>query len=165
MDRVLGHRIVSLSAFLAADTILLYAPIQSEPNLLSVAEAAFRQQKQVAFPRCQTDTCTLRFYLVHSLSELTVGAFGIVEPREGCQELLPQQTQCSLCIVPALAYDRSGFRIGYGKGYYDRFLPHFSGISMGAVYSTLLLETLPKEPTDQRVEWIVTEKEVRRVHG
>ena len=101
----------------------------------------------------------MTFHFVSDLSELTTGNYGIPEP--------PAENPCysgesALCVVPALSYDRLGHRIGYGGGYYDRFLSTFTGESCGFVYRELLAPALPREPHDMAVSYIITEKEVLR---
>ncbi|MBP3370790.1 MAG: hypothetical protein J6L85_08565 [Clostridia bacterium] len=63
----------------------------------------------------------------------------------------------TICIVPALAIDRDGYRLGYGKGYYDRFLCDFEGVSIVPIHSSLVCERLPRNNTDIQVKIIVTE--------
>lgn len=161
-DESLGNRICALPAFREADTILLYYPVKGEPNLLSVAKRTIDAGKQIAFPVCDPTTHVMRFAAVSTPDDLPPGAYGIPEPPPDSRILTKQDYSRTLCIVPALAYDKRGFRVGYGAGYYDRFLSDFDGVCVGAVYSALLYDTLPTEPTDRAVAWIITEKEVRR---
>lgn len=63
----------------------------------------------------------------------------------------------ALCLVPGLAFDRAGYRLGYGKGYYDRFLAAHAVKAVGLCYEELLLTQVPRQPLDQRVGWLVTE--------
>jgi len=138
-----------------ADTVLLYCATRGEPDLSSVAENALKSQKKVAYPISRTDTCTLDFKEIFSLNDLFEGAYGIFEPSDSAQTaILTEQT---LCIVPALSVDQNGFRLGYGKGYYDRFLSTFIGTSACAVWSELLSKELPTDDTDIPIDIIITE--------
>ena len=127
-------------------------------SLLPLAEQALRLGKRIAFPLCHPKTHKMTFHAVDTLGELTVGAYGIPEP----DHHLPTVTANArtLCIVPALSFDRFGYRLVYGGGYYDRFLSEFAGISVGLVYEALCVEELPRDRYDERVDLIITEKGV-----
>ncbi len=143
--------------FLSAHTILLYYPLAGEPDLLPLVEIAFSLGKRVAFPISDPKTCTLSFRLVSSLSKLSQGAYGILEPPKDASPI--ETDPSTLCVVPALSFDRFGFRLGYGKGFYDRFLSDFPGKSVGLIDSRLLSDILPRDEYDQRVDLIITERE------
>ena len=159
-DIAIIKRIAASEIFKNAQELLLYAPIGTEINLLPLARAAQMQGKRIAFPRCDTATNTLRFYYLQPNARLCAGAYGIPEPPADAP--LCQPTERSVCIVPALTFDLSGSRLGYGKGYYDRFLSQFPGIAIGAVYSSLLVRRVPTEPHDLPVSFVFTEIGVRK---
>ena len=146
---------VGLSAFSDAEAILCYYPIRGEPNVLPLAEHAIRLGKKVAFPISHIKERQLSFHEIKSLSDLTTGAYKIPEP----SEMLPEITDFSkaLCIVPALAFDVRGVRLGYGGGYYDKFLSTFNGTAIGLAYNDFYVNKLPSEPHDAMVSIIVTE--------
>jgi 5-formyltetrahydrofolate cyclo-ligase len=137
------------------DILLLYFPTRSEPDLTPLAEIAWHDGKQVAFPISRTDSLTLDFRVVSSLDELCEGAYGIREPDGDAEETIV--TDRTLCVVPALAIDRDGYRLGYGKGYYDRFLASFCGLSIGIVFSDFLVGELPHGKYDIATDMIITE--------
>lgn len=141
-----------------ADVWLLFYPIKNEPDLLAFAEYLLSVGKQVAFPISLTDTCRLDFRHVDSLSQMKAGAYGIPEPPECCRKV--ENFDGAMCIVPALSYDTRGFRIGYGKGYYDRFLSRHKPTTVGICYSSLMTDRLPTDPTDIPVDMIITESGV-----
>ena len=155
-NRLLCEQILTLPCYQKAQILLAYDPIADEPDLRPVVEHALSVGKTVAFPVCDPETCTMCFRAVRSLDELSVGTYGICEPSETCPEILDFSD--ALCLVPALAFDRSGFRIGYGKGYYDRFLAAHPTDTLGATYSVLIVDSLPCEPTDRAVSTLLTER-------
>jgi len=158
LDEALVAKALATEAYRNADLLLLYAPLSDEPNLLALADAAWRDRKQVAFPISHTETHTLTFHTIASLAELREGSYGIMEPsREAPIATLTSKT---LCIVPALAFDREGYRLGYGGGYYDRLLSDFSGHTLGLFYHKFLKNHLPRGEYDRAVELLITEKEV-----
>ena len=152
--------IIALDEFKNSDTILLFYPLGNEPDLLKVMDSATRLGKKVAFPISFPETSTLEFHEVASLSKMSVGTYGIAEPPADAP--IPPLTKNTLCIVPALAVDRRGYRIGYGKGYYDRFLACFDGISLCAVFDGFLCRSLPTEATDIPLDILITETGVIR---
>ena len=125
LDDAICAELISLACFSFADTVLLYSPIGSEIDLAPVAEAALARGKRVAYPVCNTADSTLTFRYVADPSELTAGSYSIGEPSSSAEAFGGEEN--SVCIVPALSFDRGGFRLGYGKGFYDRFLADFNG--------------------------------------
>ncbi|MBO5938546.1 MAG: 5-formyltetrahydrofolate cyclo-ligase [Clostridia bacterium] len=158
LDQALVAHTLTTKEFERAHTIFLYAPLSDEPNLLPLAEEAWKLGKQVAFPISHTDTHTLSFHTVKSFTELCEGAYGISEPPPSAQTVIA--TKDTLCIVPALAFDRHGFRLGYGGGYYDRLLVGFQGITLGLFYHEFLQNELPRGIYDRAVDLLITEKGV-----
>lgn len=156
LDEALCEALLRLPEFETCRLLLCYYPVRGEIDLLPLARHAWALGKQVAFPVSHTEDCTLTFHKVGSLDELVAGAYGIPEPRES----VPHATDFTdaLCLVPALSFDRDGYRLGYGKGYYDRFLSEFHGRSVGLVYSRFLRDRLPRNETDHAVDRILTEK-------
>ena len=157
-DARLFETLTSLACFKTADTLLAYYPVRGEVGLISIVEEALRLGKKVAFPISDKESLTLDFRIISSLSELKEGGYDIPEPPKTAKKLT--NTATALCIVPALAFDRDGFRLGYGKGYYDRFLAGFDGITVGLAYSEFLADEVPALENDVRVDLIITEKEV-----
>ncbi len=154
-ENALCHGIETLSEYQNADLLLLYFPTKSEPDLCSLARRALTDGKKIAFPISNTDNYTLSFREINGIDELSVGAYGIPEPHQS--SIPAHHTERTLCIVPALAVDMHGYRLGYGKGYYDRFLKSFNGVTVCAVFSALVCEELPRIDTDIPIKIIVTE--------
>ncbi len=152
----LCHRVLESAWFRGAETVLVYCAIPPEPDLEPVLEAALGQGKTLLLPRCEADgIMTAR--LVRDLAELQRGAYGIREPRPGAPEFPPEQIQ--LILTPGVAFDRRGGRLGRGKGYYDRFLQKTNGMTVGVCYGAGLLDQVPMEPHDRRMDAVVTEYE------
>ena len=156
MDRDIAAGIIDSPLFKNASMLLIYAPLDSEINLLPVAHVARKRGMPIAFPRCDKETNTMQFYILPEGQKLIPGAYGIPEPPEDAPVCTPDER--ALCIVPALSYDLSGNRIGYGKGYYDRYLATFPGVTVGVAYAPMLLKGAPIEPHDKPVDWLFTER-------
>lgn len=155
-DAALVREIANHPAFLAADALLLYAPVKGEPDLLALFEAARARGICCGFPRCEGKVMT--FHRVDALSALEEGRFGIPTPPKEAPVLLPAPN--TLCILPALAATKSGERLGYGGGFYDRYLSQHSPYPLLGIYQALLTDHLPTEPTDKRARAVITEKGV-----
>ena len=153
-SREICTQILQSPVYQGVSCVLLYAATEHEIDLSAVARDAWEKGKTVAYPRCLDKAGHMAFFVVDSPARLEKGSFGIPEPSGDC---LPwQQTADALCVVPALAVDTFGNRLGYGKGYYDRFLADYSGVSVCAVYDCGTAETLPTDEHDLPVEYIVT---------
>jgi 5-formyltetrahydrofolate cyclo-ligase len=155
LDRAIVERIAASKEFKAANKLLLYAPHGSEINLLPLVRLARKIGKTVAFPRCDVEHTTMRFYVLEPDARLVRGAYGIAEPAPDAPLCEPDAH--TLCILPGLSFDTRGNRIGYGKGYYDRFLADFTGMTVGAVYEQLLSDVIPTEEHDLPVQALFTE--------
>ena len=152
--------LISTKEFSRADKILLYYPVKSEADPLPLIEIAFELGKKVAFPKCNKDDLTMRFFEISSRNDLSLGAYNIPEPKEDLDKLVCDER--TLCVVPALLYSRDGHRLGWGKGYYDRFLADFGGASVGFTYDGFVVDELPYGEHDRRLDMIITEKGVYR---
>lgn len=135
--------------------ILTYVSTASEISTRLLISQLLSMDYQVAVPRIKKER-QMDFYQIHSLNELQTNRYGILEP-SGAKSSL-RSTDDSICIVPGLAFDVYGGRLGYGGGYYDLFLHNYSGISIGLVYHSFLYKNLPFEAHDQRVDYMITEK-------
>lgn len=153
-DSALCERFLASEEFLSCDSLLAYYPIRNEIDVLPIVEKAFSMGKRVAFPKCQKDGA-MDFYYVNSIMDLEDGAYGIKEPKESCE--LFSGREKSLCILPALAFDRAGYRLGYGGGYYDRFLFRFNLTTVGLVYEEFLFDELPKDEHDKKASMLIKE--------
>ncbi len=163
LDRRILQAIQGSPAFRRANKIFLYAPVKSEINLFPLAFAAQKAGKRIAFPRCDTETEQMQFFELLPGKKLILGAYGIPEPPADAPLCKPDEH--TLCILPALTCDPFGYRLGYGKGYYDKYLTTFGGTTVCAVYEGLLSPTLPHEAHDIPAQFICTEKGVRRAKG
>ncbi len=152
--------LIGTREFAAARIIGLYAPVHNEVETAEVMREALASGKTVLFPT----VCSggLEFRKVADPSELRKGAFGIPEPCPLCPVHSPEEAD--LIVVPGVAFDIDGRRIGYGKGYYDRALHHLEGNGrlVGLCYDFQVIQEIPGEPHDVRMDMIITERRVIR---
>lgn len=154
----------SLVSFRHAEIILLYAPIKSEINVMPIMKEALARGKKVAFPKCNTEERTMKFHFVTSEKDLEVCAYGIREPKEELPVYDPETTIGSaVCYLPGIAFDAYGYRLGYGKGYYDKFLNKYKGSSIGLTYTELITNSLPKGRFDRPCDIMLTEKGIKQL--
>lgn len=154
----------SLASFRHADIILLYAPIKSEIDVMPILHEALAKGKRVAFPRCNTEERTMKFHFVSSEGDLSPCAYGIREPKEDLPVYDPESTQgIAVCYVPGLTFDIYGYRLGYGKGYYDKFMNKFTGCTIGLTYTELISQSLPKGRYDRHCDIMLTEKGIKQL--
>ena len=150
------ERIRRLDIFADAKRIGLYHAWPDEPDLARLVRE-YVQTKQLFIPRVEGDD--IAFYAYTGEADLEAeGAYGIAEPTaDAATAILP--SSLDLLLVPGVAFDRKGSRMGRGKGYYDRFLPATQARLIGVTFSYRLLEELPTDPWDRPMDGVITESE------
>lgn len=161
-DKKIFDRLTASITYRHSNEILLYASVGSEIDTWRIFDAAIKAGKKVAFPLCFEDN-TMKYYYVNSRDDLETGSFGILEPKKGLEEYSPQSL--SLCVVPGIVFDKEGYRIGYGKGFYDRFLSTFPGVKVGLVYSNMIVPKVPRGRFDKHVDILISERGVNAVNA
>ena len=160
-SRAAQHRLLSLDEYAKAECIAIYAPAHNETDTSLILSTAFQAGKRVLYPAVCGEHMVFRH--VEQVEELQEGAFGILEP---CQTGTDHQAdEADLIVVPGVAFDLSGHRVGYGKGFYDRFLQHPGHCAhlVGLCHDfQLVVEPLPIDAHDIAMEIIVTDKRVIR---
>ncbi len=154
-DDAITRCILENTSFLRSAGVLLYCPVGSEINVFPLLQVARSRGIPVGFPVCIPETRTLKFLRLFPNMLMRGGLFGIpVPPPEAPEMDLSRDT---FCVVPALAYDARLHRLGYGGGYYDRFLAAFPGVSAGVAYRENLLATVYAEEHDIPVSVLATD--------
>jgi 5-formyltetrahydrofolate cyclo-ligase len=154
--------LMSLEQFARAGCVALYAPTHNETDTAGILEAAFAAGKKVLYPAVCGDRIVFR--QVEGLQSLAQGTFGILEPCPTGIDLHADEPD--LIVVPGVAFDLSGHRIGYGKGYYDRFLQHPGRTAhlVGLCHDFQLIgEAIPAEVHDIRMEIVVSDRRIVHV--
>ena len=173
-EAAIYEALFSLPAWREASVICGYISVRGELNTRPILERAALEGKTVALPVTITDTregrMIFRALPGGDLGRLAPARFGIPEPDEGCLTLTNTEFTRALVLVPALAFDGDGYRLGYGGGYYDRFLQGLSeaGIpvtTVGLAYGVCVTNTLPHEIHDIPVHFIIDERRIISTHG
>lgn len=161
LDSEIQSRLLSLREYSQADTVFTYLSKELEVDTLAIVQAAWANQKRVAVPRCIPGTRDMEFYYIRSWQDLERASFGVMEPIvQQCEKVTDESR--GFCLVPGFSFDVQGYRLGYGGGYYDRFLSRFGGFTVGVCYSFCVQWNLPHGYYDRSVDLLVTEKYVRR---
>lgn len=138
-----------------AETVLLYMSIKKEVDTHSLSQKVFSDKKAVALPVSFPDG-KMTFRYITQETSLTCGNFSVPEPPKSAPEY--KYSEKTLCIVPGIAFDRKGYRLGYGKGYYDRYLASSRVFTVGFCFDEVFTEELPHESTDIACDAIITQK-------
>ena len=163
-DESIFRNLISLPEYASAETILAYASLEDEISTDRLVEYSLSAGKRVALPKCADREGNMDFYVINSLSDLKKGYFGIREPdAEKCEKL--EDFSSSLLIAPGLLFDRGGYRLGYGGGYYDKFIKNFSFISVGLCYNSFIIKEIARENHDEFVDIIISENEIIYCNG
>lgn len=162
MDGKIGARFAALKEYRSAPVVYTYVSKPLEVDTLRLIERALADGKRVAVPRCLPETLGMEFYEIASVGDLAPGCYGVLEPVAG-KSRPARECAGALCIVPGLSFDSQGYRLGYGKGYYDRFLANFTGVTVGLCYSGCTRWNLPHGYFDRPVDILITEKYIRRI--
>lgn len=160
-DIMIFQRITALYQYKNSDIIFTYVSKSIEVDTVELIKKALSDGKRVAVPRCIDGTREMDFYFIKSVNDLEKGSFGVLEPKTDVCEKVTDFSK-GLCIVPGMSFDTGGYRLGYGKGYYDRFLSKFNGKTAGVCYSCCVKWNLPKGKYDRPVDILVTEKYIRK---
>lgn len=163
-DNAIKEYFISLKKSHNISVFLVYVSFRDEVDTKELIEYLLSGGSKVAVPRCY-DNGRMEFFVISSLENLRTSAYGILEPEDD-ERFRVTDFEDSLCIVPGLAFDSSGMRIGYGGGYYDRFLEkHENVISVGFCYDLLIEKSVLTEKHDRKVDYIITEKGIMRTNG
>ncbi len=155
-DSAILQQFRGLSEYRNASLILAYVSYSSEVDTHALIEQALRDGKRVGVPRCAEEH-KMHYLEIQSFDDLEPGYKGILEPSARLATPLTAEDMAgALCLVPGLAFDPLGFRIGYGGGYYDRFLAKFDGTKVALARPNQLAdEPLPTDQYDIPVDYVV----------
>lgn len=162
-DKHIENKLFSLKEYKKAKKILIFSSIQNEPNTKRIITKSIINDKLVALPICDKETKSLNFYKINSINDLHIGYYSILCPKN--QNLIVDNFYDTICVVPGLAFDKNGNRLGRGVGYYDRFFAQHTVYSIALTYDRFLFDNIPNEPHDIKVNKVITERRIINLKG
>ena len=166
----IARKVIALEVFQKSNKVLLYEPIKSEVGTLEILQEAYRLSKDVYYPRVLGEQ--MEFYRVDETTEFEISAYGIREPKpESTVVYEPGEKDMAFVIIPGAVFDMEGNRIGYGGGYYDKYLHGLASVvpeenicKVAVAYECQIVEigNIETESHDVQVDYIVTEERTVR---
>ena len=170
-DRTLANEkifenLINLIEIENADYILTFISFGSEPDTLKFAEYILSNGKKLAAAKCTSEKGVMNFHLIKSLDDLEKGSYGIPEPKNDIPFLSDEEIDKNkvLCIVPGYSFSEKGYRLGYGGGYYDRFLSEHKNVkTVGICFDEMISDEIPVEEYDVPVSLVVTDRKITEI--
>ncbi len=156
ITKKLASSLLSLDDIMKAQTIFCYISFRDEPGTHEIIRALIDMGKTVCVPRTYDDG-TMEAVKIDSFEGLRRGGLGVLEPDSGD---IVEKSNIDVVIMPGLCYDKMGFRLGYGKGYYDRYLTDFQGLKIGLCFDECMVDDVLREPHDVAADMVITQSRV-----
>lgn len=155
-SHAISLQLLCLSEFVQSEKILFYMAFRNEVDVQLAIDRAWGQGKEVLIPRTNSTERSLTLHAIQPDTPLVIGAYGIREPIGSDGQAVPIE-KVDLVVCPGVAFDREGYRLGYGGGYYDRLLEQNPEmIKVGVAYQKQIVETVYPEGHDQRMDKVIT---------
>ena len=154
-SRAVCERVLAFEAYKRAKVVMAYIACRGELDVSPVMDDILSSGRTLLLPRCE-EGGRLTARKIASLAALSPGAYGVPEPGEESPVALPETID--LILVPGVAFDRDFYRLGQGGGYYDRFLKETHAVRAGVCHSAALLDGVPREAHDMRMDAVITPK-------
>ncbi|WP_168190034.1 5-formyltetrahydrofolate cyclo-ligase [Caloramator sp. E03] len=146
--------------FKDSKVVMLYSSIKSEVRTKKIIIKALEDLKVVALPKTLKDIGQIIACSINDMNGLSIGTYGTLEPND---TKIIDKNDIDIVFVPGVAFDYKGFRIGYGAGYYDRYLKDYDGIKIGVCYGFQLIDDVFHDEHDIKMDYLVTEKGIIKI--
>lgn len=156
------NKITGSSLYKDSNTVMVYYSIKNEVDTKEILKNIIESGKRLVLPKTIKNN-TLLTCLVNDINELELGSFGIMEPSITTDDRIVDLKNIDLILVPGVAFDLNGFRIGYGAGYYDRLLRDYNGIKIGICYDLQITKDAYPDIHDIRMDYLLTEKGIIKI--
>jgi 5-formyltetrahydrofolate cyclo-ligase len=150
-DNLIYQKVINNKDILSSKTLLIYISINSEVDTIKIINY-FLYAKNIAVPKIIDNN--MYFCYVTNLNDLTPGKYNIPEPTN---ENIVTDFDNAICIVPGICYDKKNYRVGYGKGYYDRFLSKNKIKTIGLCYKECMIEKIDNDKYDYKIDEVITD--------
>lgn len=158
-DAEILERVTSLPEYVQAETVFCFVGRRDEIDTVPILTDAWKRGKRVCVPKC-AGKGLMDAYLIRGMDDLQAGSFGILEPGDHAKKMMPEEID--LVLVPCLSCSRSGKRLGYGGGYYDRYLEKVTAPKAVLCRSRVMREDIPVEDHDLTMDLVISEDYVGR---
>ena len=152
---VIKEKLLKEPSIIEGNTIAITISNKREVDTIPIIESLWKAEKKVVVPKCNAQNRTMQFYKIENFNQLEIVYMDLREPIPELTELVTAE-QIDCMIVPGIVFDKSGYRIGYGGGYYDRYLEHFKGQLISLAFHFQVVESIPKDSHDIPVNLIIT---------
>lgn len=149
-DNRIFEKVINLLEYKECKLVLTYVSLSDEVDTIKLIEYSLKNGKQVAVPKCEGNI--INFYNIKSIQDLKQGYFGLLEPEN---KNVVTNFENSICIVPGACFDKERNRIGYGKGYYDKFLMNYEGTKIGLTYKECICDKIDTDKYDIKMDRII----------
>jgi 5-formyltetrahydrofolate cyclo-ligase len=150
-DNLIYQKVINNKDILSSKTLLIYISINSEVDTIKIINY-FLNTKNIAVPKVIDNN--MYFCYITNLNDLTPGKYNIPEPTN---ENIVTDFDNAICIVPGICYDKENYRVGYGKGYYDRFLSKNKIKTIGLCYKECMIEKIDNDKYDYKIDEVITD--------
>lgn len=154
-EEILYKKLYENENFKNAKCVALTIPFRTEINTYPIIEKLLKEGKTVCSPICEKETRKMTFYKIDSLNELIEGYYGIKTPPE-IEKNIVEKNDIDLILVPGVGFDKNNYRIGFGGGYYDRYLKDYKGHTIALAFKEQIVEKVPKNEFDLPVDLVIT---------
>lgn len=158
MSDYICRRFIALDKVRSCSSLMIFLSFGSEVDTDYIIRWAWKHKKRVMAPLCKPETKELAVFAIATFDDVEPGYYGIREPKRALLQPVAKK-EIDLVVVPAVAFDRRGYRVGYGGGYYDRFLADMGAPRIGLAFSCQIIPEAPINQYDHAVDGIVTETE------
>ncbi|MEF9934637.1 MAG: 5-formyltetrahydrofolate cyclo-ligase [Clostridium sp.] len=155
LSSLINSHILKWDKYINSKTFMTYYAFRNEVLTDDVINNGFEKGKMVVLPKSIKDGSVILPCIIKSLGDLVEGNYGILEPKP---DNLAEKNQLDIVFVPGVGFDRNGFRIGYGAGYYDRFLKDYKGIKVGVCFEVQVTDNAYPDSHDIAMDYIITER-------
>lgn len=157
------ERLFQLDEWKQAESIAITISNSREIHTKNIIEKAWKQGKKVAIPKCNSTDRSMVFRFFDNFNQLERVYFNLMEPIIH-ETVEAEGTDLDLMLVPGVAFDTSGFRIGYGGGFYDRYLEAYQGLTISMLLSEQIVSDIPRNQYDIPVQTLILPNGVHRVN-
>ena len=147
------NNVLNNKKVLEANNILIYVSLDMEVDTKELINKLWKLNKNIYVPKVEENI--INFYKINSFGNLVIGSFGVLEP---ITNIIYKDDNNSCCIIPGLLFDKNNNRLGYGKGYYDKFLENRNIYKIGICFSKFLVDSLVTDKYDIKMDEVITER-------